>query len=307
MPGVLLWGWDGTNDVWIPLQVDTNGCLKVDMANINLGGLGDVSVASPGNGYFLYYDNVTKLWKAKAHADLTTGIHGAGSNYLALFGQEGIVVTKFTPKSQTTVLFRNHQVENSSFEALINGTPTATSVVYDNDVRELSLPDIATYPQWGKVILHNITRGNSRKITGVNTATNTITTESSSDNWANNDIITIGSQTCDEKQGYSYSRLFDIDISDEVPATAVAALIYSTMQNLSGIGSAAQDFAYWHPFETYSIAKLSGHACTAAHQAQIIYHTVPIIEQKICLGFGLYADVTASGMKVIVRLKGYWE
>ena len=119
----------------------------------------------------------------------------------------GLVATKFTAYASSNELWRGPaNCCDSPFDALINGNPTATSVVYDNDTRENSLPNPAVSPQFGKVILHNITRGNSRKITSVNFATNTITTESSSDDWADNDIITIGSPTCDCKKGWTYSR-----------------------------------------------------------------------------------------------------
>lgn len=84
MAGKLLWGWDSTNKVWVPLSVDANGRLKLDMTNISLNDLADVSVASPTDGDFFYYDDATGLWKSKAHVDLTTGVHGVGANYLAL-------------------------------------------------------------------------------------------------------------------------------------------------------------------------------------------------------------------------------
>lgn len=66
MAGKLLWGWDATNKVWIPLQVDANGLVKVDMSNINLNDLADVSVAGPADGDIFYYDDAAGLWKAKA-------------------------------------------------------------------------------------------------------------------------------------------------------------------------------------------------------------------------------------------------
>lgn len=34
MPGGLLWGWDDTNKVWVKLQVDANGFVKVDMPDV---------------------------------------------------------------------------------------------------------------------------------------------------------------------------------------------------------------------------------------------------------------------------------
>jgi len=29
MPGVLLWGWDATNKVWVPIQVNADGELVI--------------------------------------------------------------------------------------------------------------------------------------------------------------------------------------------------------------------------------------------------------------------------------------
>ena len=219
----------------------------------------------------------------------------------------GGLVPNFTPKVTSTSLWRRNAVCDSSFQAQIDGTPTATSVVYKNDVRENSLPDITGYPQWGKTILHNITRGNSRKITGVNTSTNTITTESSSDDWADGDIITTGSQACVYTGGHTYSRFFDIDISAEVPSTATTMLIYFSTRNYSGTGSAAQDQLVSHPFESFAAAKASGQMCTAAYQSEVVYAVLPIVNQKICLAFGIWGPVTPSGMLTIVQLRGYWE
>ncbi|UCD22671.1 MAG: hypothetical protein JSW22_03335 [Chloroflexota bacterium] len=219
----------------------------------------------------------------------------------------GLACSKFTPKVVGTPLWRNNAVCDSSFQAEINGNPTATSVVYDNDVREGSLPDITGYPQWGKVFLHNVTRGNSRKITGINTATNTLTTESSSDDWADNDIITIGSQTCVVLGGHSYSRMFDVDVSAEVPSTATAVLLYTSTRNLSGTGASLQDTLLFHPFESYIVHKLFAQRCTAAYQSTNVYHPIVINDHKICVGFGLYGAVTASGMLCIISLAGYWE
>lgn len=48
-----------------------------------LNDIDDVSVASPTDGDFFYYDAATGLWKPKAHADLTTGVHGFNKSCLA--------------------------------------------------------------------------------------------------------------------------------------------------------------------------------------------------------------------------------
>lgn len=64
--GKLLWGYHPATKTWIPLQVDANGYVKVDMSNINLDDLADVEVPTPTDGYILYWDDATSLWKAKA-------------------------------------------------------------------------------------------------------------------------------------------------------------------------------------------------------------------------------------------------
>ena len=217
------------------------------------------------------------------------------------------LVPKFTPKSVATELWRRDNANNSSFEAQINGTPTATTVVYDNDVQENSLPDPTARPQWGKVILHNITRGNSRKITNVNLATNTITTESSVDDWADNDIITIGSQTCDYKAGYTYSRYFDVDISAEVPATAIAVLVQISNNEQSGMGAVNQNGMGTHPFTTYSTAQAVGQFATAGYQRSMSFIVIPVYSQKICIELGAFYPINASNMTAFLRLRGYWE
>jgi hypothetical protein len=239
-----------------------------------------------------------------AHIEATTGVHGAGTYYLALFGAPSTLVTKFTPKTVATELWRRDNCCDSSFEAIISGTPTATSVTYTNDVRENSLPDTINYSPWGKVILHNITRGNSRKITGVNTSTNTITTEYSADNWANGDTITIGSQTCIDTGGYTYSRFFDVDISAEVPATAKAVLLYLLIRDLSGTTVSGQNILNIQPFEARSAPKTVTIFATCGYEASTICAVMPVNNQKLCMRLGA---ICSAGVIAIVRLQGYWE
>lgn len=98
MPGVLNWGWDPANKVWVPLRVDADGSIHVVGYVDKLNDIGDVSVAAPTDGYVLYWDAATGLWKSRklvdadipaaiardaevaaavaAHTALTTGVHG---------------------------------------------------------------------------------------------------------------------------------------------------------------------------------------------------------------------------------------
>jgi hypothetical protein len=254
-----------------------------------------------GAGSFLDLSDTPSSYSGQAGKGVRVNAGATGLEF-------GLAATKFTPKVVSIPIWRHNTAGDSSFEALINGNPTATTVAYDNQVRETSLPDITTYAQWGVVYLHNVTRGNSRKIIAVNTATRTITTESSSDNWANNDIITIGSQTCVVATGgHSYSYMFDVDLSAEVPGTASAVLIYTSTRNLSGTGSTAQDTLLFHPYESYVVSRLFAQRCTSAYQSTNVYHVIPVIDHKVCIGLGLYGAITASGMVCIISLAGYWE
>jgi len=96
---------------------------------ITLGDISDVSVPSPTDGYVLYWDAATSLWKCKSlsppplhktthqdggtdeislagldgepstlttHKGLTTGIHGVGSNYVCQAPASGHLVRTFT-------------------------------------------------------------------------------------------------------------------------------------------------------------------------------------------------------------------
>jgi len=84
MPNVLLWGRDDTNKVWIPLQVDASGYVKVDMSNINLDDLGDVDVPAPADDDLLYYDDATGLWKSRTLVlgDMPAGIYRVAATFV---------------------------------------------------------------------------------------------------------------------------------------------------------------------------------------------------------------------------------
>ena len=72
MAGVTLFGWDGTNKVWLPVLVDASGNLKVDFSAINLDDLADVYVPSPTDAYVLTWDTATSKWIASAPSSAYT-------------------------------------------------------------------------------------------------------------------------------------------------------------------------------------------------------------------------------------------
>jgi len=69
MPGVLLWGFYPTTKKWIPLQVDADGYVKVDMSAINLGDLGDVTIAGLADGHFISYSGGLGYWQNRLLAE----------------------------------------------------------------------------------------------------------------------------------------------------------------------------------------------------------------------------------------------
>lgn len=64
--GKKLWGWYPTGNVWVPLKVNANGKVIVDMSAVNLNDLGDTNVPAPSDGYFLYWHDASSKWKDKA-------------------------------------------------------------------------------------------------------------------------------------------------------------------------------------------------------------------------------------------------
>lgn len=183
--------------------------------------------------------------------------------------------TKWHWISPTKYLFRIGSITASSaFSALINGAPTSTRVDYDNDLKEGSLPP--ALPDWlqsyGWMLLYNTTRGNYRQIKYTSLASNYITTETSVDDWADNDVITAASQTI----ASTYS---DIDISALFPANTTAILVEVQVQNAANRFSAAL-----HPFETYSSYKKR---VTEQQVVGVVFYKTEllnVIDQKIGLG-----------------------
>jgi len=100
MSSKLAWGYYPTTGVWLPIQVDSSGRIKVDMSNINLGDLSDVSVAAPTDDYFIYWDAATSLWKCRAlvDADIPSTI-ARDSEVAALLAALGFTDLADTPSS----------------------------------------------------------------------------------------------------------------------------------------------------------------------------------------------------------------
>lgn len=242
------------------------------------------------------------------HKDLTTGVHGAGANTILHSGSTDVIggaqLTQVFGASAGRLsnlivtpidgeFLRVLNAGASAFSGVINGSPSATSVVYDGESNENNLNGIssgATY--WGRIILHNTTRGNSRKIVSVDVGTNTITTESSTDDWANNDVITCQSQT-NTQAGY-----FDVDLSAEVAATTVAIFMFATCKDEES-NYDANRYVTYHPYESYNVGKRQWILANLADEQNSATFPLKVVSQKITMffGSGCVDVITTSAVK----------
>jgi len=249
--------------------------------------------------------------KVNTHAALTTGVHGAGGNTLWHGGLTNIVDKTHLSQDfgASAGRLRNLIVtpiageimrvtpcsSPSPFSAAINGSPTATSVVYDGDSNEGmfdGLQSSAFY--WGRIVLHNTTRGNSRKIVDVNISTNTITTESSTDDWADDDVITVQSQT-NAQAGY-----FDVDVSAEVGTTVDGIYLFATFDDLEGNQDNSR-YMMFHPYAAYDQGKRQWiNANLANIKGQGVY-PIQIISQKFTMW--LAAGIVSVSITLSVKAK----
>ena len=192
--------------------------------------------------------------------------------------------------------FRVATAATSPFSALINGDPSATSVVYDGETNENNLKGLtsgASY--WGRFVLHNTTRSNSRKIVSFNETTNTITTESSEDDWANNDAITLQSQT-NTAAGY-----IDVDLSAQVGSNVVAVLLFASILDGSAAAQVNRGF-FFHPYSAYDSGKRFWIFAALASEATTAQFWLPVVSQKITVFF---REMTNGYL--ILTVAGYME
>lgn len=61
--GKQLWAYDGVGKVWVPLAVDADGYVKVDMSAVNLDDIGNVNVPAPADDGLIYWDAAAGEWK----------------------------------------------------------------------------------------------------------------------------------------------------------------------------------------------------------------------------------------------------
>lgn len=184
-------------------------------------------------------------------------------------------------------------VASSPFTGTINGAPSATSVTYTATSGEGCLAAISVGADyWGRLILYNLTRGNSRKIVTVDTVTHVITTDSSVDNWASGDSITTQSQT------NAFAGYEDIDLSAKIPANAFAIIIQAQYNDTSSTPDGNRTL-FIHPFKAYDAGlRCYINTCVANEVSQSVF-PMQVISQKITM---FPRNVTAC--HIILTCKG---
>jgi hypothetical protein len=191
-----------------------------------------------------------------------------------------------------------------TFVAKINaggsGGLTATNVPYDNDSNEDIFNGLQAYDgsaYWGQIILHNTTRGNSRKVVSFDRTNNKITTTASTDDWADNDDITTGSQTITGGDGF-----MDLDLSAKIPATAYGLFVSLIMYDSEGTRDTMRQLLV-HPYESYDGAKTMTCFSTLAYERTEIVLGVKLISQTI----GIRPVRGIDNCYIFIKVRGYWE
>jgi len=192
----------------------------------------------------------------------------------------------------------------TAFSGLINGNPTATSVVYDGDSNEDMFSGLVAYTgstYWGQIILHNKTRSNSRKIVSVDRATNTITTTSSADDWADNDAIDCESQTVEGEA--AIVEYVDVDVSDFVGAGVEAIILFVALQNQTADYNAV-NVLYLHPYITFDYGKRQWATAKLGNDSFSGPFILSVVDQKITIC--LRPDCSGSNY-IVLSVKGTIE
>ena len=140
------------------------------------------------------------------------------------------------------------------------------------------------------MVLHNLTRGNSRLIDTINRTTNTITTVSSSDDWADNDDITTQGQV-NTQAGY-----VDIDLSGFVASTVTGIFIIVFLKDTGGIG----ELIRLHPYEAYNASKSIPLWNKTISLFDTLLAPFPVVSQRITF------LCTASGANTVYLVLKYF-
>lgn len=222
---------------------------------------------------------------------------GAGQTCTALL----YCHTKFVEATSTNSIFVNTAHGDTAFTCAINGSPSATSVVYDTIVGNEDILACAATTELGKQVLWNSTRSTGRLVTANNTGTNTITTVSTSDAWADNDALTVVSQTITGGNLTAGVENIDIDLSQttEIPVTARGLMMVYGFSD-----TATNKLSGLMPYEAYAASKVFSMRSVVVSVADFRIVQTPLVSRR----FGWACDANGAGTAItIFNLRGYWE
>lgn len=235
---------------------------------------------------------------ALVHADVDdTPVNGETTVPISSNWAYDLITNLFTPIAGEILRQSVTSKCPSPFSALINGVPNATTVVYDTDTNEASVAGLysgAGY--WGRIMLYNSAKGTYRKIVSVEISTNTITTESSIDTWANDDAITTQSQTNTEA-GY-----FDVDLSTNISASATVLNVSTLYRDLDKSAYDSERSLRVHSYSAFNDGKKFTTCASVIGEQSTLCFFVPVISQKITVQY----QGTSNTMLIILMVKGYY-
>lgn len=195
-----------------------------------------------------------------------------------------------TPKQGKA--FQASDGATSPFDGLIDaagtGGLTSTNVPFDNETNLNCLKSLAAGATlWGRFVLHNSTRSNTRLVVDFDEINKNITTEASVDNWADNDVITLQSTTCVS------AGFMDVDLSDEISSDEVIAYVQCEALDKSA-GAQAGRRLMLHPFEAYNSGKRIMCPAALASEFTVVTALISIIGQKLCVFFDDFTDAALA-------------
>lgn len=218
---------------------------------------GRVNVAytstAPSAGHFLSLSTVAgdAQRETVCRPEIFAVCTAAGSGGLV----ETLLLTQrvYLPMSASEDVFRVNSGSDTLWTGTINGAPSATSVTVTTSTGALDSFAPNSTGELCKPVVFNSTRSTSRLITAINTGTGVLTTENTSDAWANTDALTVKSQT--NTQTESSGNVF-IDLDGGGAAAVLHALdVLLFMYHFQVGADDAANAVGFHPFEAYSSPK----------------------------------------------------
>lgn len=206
--------------------------------------------------------------------------------------------TKYIPYFSANYLYFCLSHSQTVWTGTINGAPTATSVTYTTATGQKDILTPQSSSELAKLLVYNVTRGTYRLVTANNTGTNTLTTVSSTDSWANGDSLTISDPTINYS---STPKFVGMDLSQQAEIPLLARAI-SINEYTSDSGGGGYLNAY-HPWETYNAAKQINSESTSSAYAGVINSIVPLLQQR----FGRYSGASGTATRLtLLKISGYY-